>query len=54
MLILIAPAGLEEMFIEVGQPLETGATAAPPPGREEIEKLIAAAPRYGVELQLPG
>ncbi|HVJ69165.1 MAG TPA: cupin domain-containing protein [Caulifigura sp.] len=53
MLILIAPAGLEEMFLEVGQPLEAGTTTAPPPGHEEIEKLIAVAPRYGVELQLP-
>ena len=53
MLIQVVPAGLEEMFFEVGQALAEGATTAPPPAPEEIERLIAAAPRYGVELRLP-
>jgi hypothetical protein len=41
------------MFFEVGQPLAAGATTAPPPGPLEIEKLLAAAPRYGIEIKLP-
>jgi hypothetical protein len=53
MLIWVAPAGLEQMFFEVGRPLPAGARAAPPPTREEIEKLLAAAPRYGIEIKLP-
>ena len=53
LLISIAPAGLEQMFVEVGQPLPTGATSAPPPTDEEIARLLAAAPRYGVEIKLP-
>ena len=54
MLISVAPAGLEQMFFEVGVPLAEGATTALPPMKEEIEKLLAIAPRYGVEIRLPG
>ena len=53
MLISVAPAGLEKMFFEVGVPLEEGATTAQPPSHEEIEKLLAVAPRYGVEILVP-
>ncbi len=51
MLISVAPAGLEEMFFEVGVPLPEGATTALPPTREEIEKLLAVAPKFGVEIR---
>jgi quercetin dioxygenase-like cupin family protein len=54
MLIALAPAGLEKMFFEVGVPVPPGATTAAPPTKEEIEKLLAVAPRYGVEIKLPG
>lgn len=54
MLISVAPAGLEKMFFEVGVPVPPGATTAAPPTKEEIERLLAAAPRYGVEIKLPG
>lgn len=53
MLISVAPAGLEKMFFEVGVALPEGSTTALPPTREEIEKLLAVAPRYGVEIRLP-
>jgi quercetin dioxygenase-like cupin family protein len=53
MLVLVAPSGLEKMFFEVGVPVPAGATTAAPPTKEQIEKLIAAAPRYGIELKLP-
>ena len=53
MLISVAPAGLEQMFFEVGVPLAEGATTALPPTKEEIEKLLATAPRYGIEIRLP-
>jgi quercetin dioxygenase-like cupin family protein len=53
MLISVAPAGLEKMFFEVGRPLADGAMEAPPPNKEEIDKLLAVAPRYGVEIRLP-
>ena len=53
MLISVAPAGLEQMFFEVGVPLAEGATTAAPPTTDEIENLLAAAPRYGIEIRLP-
>ena len=54
MLISVAPAGLERMFFEVGVPLAEGATTALPPTEDEIKRLLAAAPNYGIEIQLPG
>jgi quercetin dioxygenase-like cupin family protein len=54
MLIFVAPAGLEQMFFEVGVPVAEGAMTALPPTKEEIEKLLAVAPRYGIEIRLPG
>lgn len=53
MLISVAPAGLEKMFMEVGVRLTEGATTALPPMKEEIEKLLAVAPRYGIEIRVP-
>ena len=53
MLISVAPAGLEQMFFEVGVPVAQGATIASPPTKEEIEKLLEIAPRYGIEIRLP-
>ncbi|MBV9124823.1 MAG: cupin domain-containing protein [Planctomycetes bacterium] len=50
MLITIAPAGLEQMFFEVGVPVPPGASTAAPPTKEEIERLLAAAPRFGIEI----
>ncbi len=53
MLISVAPAGLDRMFFEVGVSLAEGATTASPPTKAEIEKLLAVAPGYGIEI-LPG
>ena len=46
----VAPAGLERMFFEFGVPVPPEATRAPPPAKEEIEKLLKIAPRYGIEI----
>jgi hypothetical protein len=54
MLISVAPAGLEQMFFEVGLPLAQGATTALPPTKEEIDKMVAVAPKHGIESMLPG
>jgi hypothetical protein len=43
-----------DVFFEIGVPVPQGATAAAPPTKEEIERLLAAAPRYGIEIKLPG
>ncbi len=53
MVISVAPAGLEKMFFECGVPLVEGSTTALPPTKEEIEKLLAIAPRYGIEIKVP-
>lgn len=53
MLISVSPAGLEKMLMEVGVPLAPGTTTAPPPTREEIDRLLADAPNYGVEILIP-
>ena len=53
MIISVAPAGLEKMFLEVGVPVKLGETP-PPPSKAEIEKLLAVAPSYGVEIKVPG
>ena len=51
MLISFAPAGLEEMFFEVGQPFE--GELPPKPTQDEIDTLLEAAPKYGIEFVLP-
>ena len=53
MLISVAPAGLEQMFFEIGVPLAEGATTAEPPTKDEIDKLLATAPKFGIELLIP-
>ena len=53
MVVTLAPAGLEKMFLEFGVPLDEGATSAPPPTMAEIEKLLQIAPDYGIEIRLP-
>lgn len=52
MLSFVTPAGLEEFFFEVGVPAKEGETP-PAPGPEEMERTIANAPTYGMELRLP-
>ena len=54
MLISVAPAGLEQMFFEVGQPVPAGTNTASPATQDEIEKLLTVAARYGIEFRLPG
>ena len=53
MILTVAPAGLEQMFFECGAPLAEGATTALLPTEEEIERMLAVAPKYGVEIRLP-
>jgi hypothetical protein len=52
MLVSVTPAGLEKMFMEIGVPLAEGATTALWPTREDIERLLAIAPKYGIEIKL--
>ena len=50
MIISLAPAGLEKMFFETGVPVALG-ESPPPLAPAEIERLLAAAPKYGIEIR---
>lgn len=51
LLCTVAPAGLEEFFAEIGRPVAHGEFLPPkPPTPEEMEKVIAAAEKYGQKL----
>lgn len=53
MLISLAPAGMEQLFFEVGETLADDQLTAPPPNEAEIGRLLEAAPRYGLEIRPP-
>lgn len=54
MLILVAPAGLEEFFAEVSQEPGTFSEDNPPAiDPAQIEKMLALAPQYGLEIVPP-
>ena len=52
-LIWVATAGLERMFEETGRVVADRSAPIPPPSREEIARLLAVAPRFGVEIRPP-
>src|SRR5437868_6099698 len=52
-LIVVTPSGLERFFAEVGQEVADRSAAPPPMTPADIEKLLAAAPRYGLEIPSP-
>ncbi len=51
-LTLLIPAGLEKYFEEVGK-LGTDFSSPPLVEQEDIDRLLAAAPKYGVEIKPP-
>jgi hypothetical protein len=53
MLIVVSPSGLEKFFAEVGRPAADKSAAPPVVTPADIEKLLAVAPRYGLEIQAP-
>lgn len=53
MLCWVTPAGLEKFFAEVGVPASGSLNVSPPVSSTDIEKILAAAPKYGIEIILP-
>ena len=53
MLITVTPAGFEGFFAEIGMELCSKEDMPVPPTADDIEKLLAAAPKYGVEIFVP-
>ena len=54
MLIVVTPSGLEEFFLEVGREIIDGESEVAAPTPEEIQKLVATAPKYGLEIRISG
>lgn len=52
LLTLVVPAGLEKFFEEIGAP-GTDISSPPPFGPEEIERMLSALPKYGLEMPPP-
>jgi hypothetical protein len=52
-LITIVPARLKQMFFETGLIVPQGTVTAQPPTKQEIEKQMEAAPRYGMKILVP-
>jgi hypothetical protein len=49
---VLTPAGIEKFFEEVSVPAMD--KSSPPPFDEEsLERIIASAPKYGLEIKLP-
>ena len=53
MIVVVAPAGLEKFFAEIGTPLPSPQAAPVEPTPADIQRLLAAAPRYGLEILAP-
>jgi quercetin dioxygenase-like cupin family protein len=54
MIAVVAPAGLENFFAEVGTPLPRRDALPIEATSDDIARLLAAAPRYGLEILRPG
>ncbi len=50
-LVLLTPSGLEKFFEEVGEPVED--PSSPPSHPPDVEKILAAAQKYGLEIPPP-
>ncbi|MDQ4128090.1 MAG: cupin domain-containing protein, partial [Actinomycetota bacterium] len=48
---MVAPSGFEGFFEEVGESARDG--FSPPAGPPDVEKIMAAAPKYGLEIPPP-
>ena len=53
MLVYITPAGFENFVKEFAQPVASFDSPAIPVNQDEINKLIAAAPKYGIQILPP-
>jgi hypothetical protein len=50
MLVFITPAGFENFVNEFAQPVASFDSPAIPASKDEIDKLLAAAPKYGLQI----
>ena len=52
MILTFVPAGIEKYFEEVFEPVHDRSATSPPTTKELIDRMVAAAPRYGLEFVL--
>jgi len=53
MIVVVTPAGLEKFFAEIGTPLASPQAAPVEPTPADFQRLLAVAPRYGLEIIAP-
>jgi hypothetical protein len=53
MLVMVTPSGLEEFCFEFGREACEGESEPVIPTPEDIQKLVEAAPKHGLEIRLP-
>jgi quercetin dioxygenase-like cupin family protein len=51
--VVVSPAGLEEYFFEVGIPWDDAYRTPGPPPPDQLARMAAAAPNYGLEILAP-
>jgi len=53
LLVFVTPAGFENFVHEFARPVASFDSAAIPATKDEVDKLLAAAPKYGIEILPP-
>jgi quercetin dioxygenase-like cupin family protein len=53
LVVTFSPAGIEEMFYEMGRTVESPDIPPLPHTKEDLQNIAAIASRYGVEIKLP-
>lgn len=53
LLIWVTPAGFEKFIAEVGRTLNGSVVPSPQVSSDDIERILAAAPKYGIEILPP-
>lgn len=52
-LVIYTPGGIDEFFAEVGEPAPSRQVPPTPEGPPDLERIMAAASRYGMEMRPP-
>jgi quercetin dioxygenase-like cupin family protein len=53
LLVFVTPAGFENFFNEFAQPIASFDSPAIPASKDEVDKLLAAGPKYGLQILSP-
>jgi len=52
-LVVYTPGGIDRFFAEIGEPAQTRQVPPPPETAPDLERLVAVAERYGMQIQAP-